>query len=308
MKLDPNSSITIDMPGSPDLHTKLGCFLVPPGQKASLADYDPAYTGGYKNRTAARRKLMENLNAMVEQQEKLYAQDSYALLIIFQAMDAAGKDSAIEHVMSGVNPQGCEVHCFKAPSDEELDHDYLWRTSKVLPERGRIGIFNRSYYEEVLVVRVHPELLERQRLPAAARGDQIWTRRFEEINGFEKYLVANGIVVLKFFLNVSREEQRRRFLARIDRPEKNWKFAIADAKERAFWREYMQAYEQMLNHTSTSWAPWLVIPADNKWFTRLMVSEAIVRSLKGLDLAFPVVSRARRKELLAIRELLEAEG
>jgi len=296
------------MPGSPDLETKLGRFLVPPGKDISLADYDPAYTGGYKNKTAARKKLAANTEALAEQQEMLYAQDSYAILIIFQALDAAGKDSAIEHVMSGVNPQGCEVHCFKAPCAEELDHDYLWRTSRVLPERGRIGIFNRSYYEEVLVVRVHPELLERQRLPPAARGKDIWPRRFEEINAFEKYLVANGIVVIKFFLNVSREEQRRRFLARIDRPEKNWKFAIADVKERSFWDEYMRAYEEMLRHTSTEWAPWLVIPADNKWFTRLIVSETIVRTLRSLDLAFPKVSKARREELLAIRALLEDEA
>jgi len=213
-------------------------------------------------------------------------------------MDAAGKDGAIKHVMSGVNPQGCQVYSFKAPSAEELDHDYLWRSARRLPERGRIGIFNRSYYEEVLVVRVHPAFLDAQQLPDSARP-MIWERRFEQINAFEKYWVENGIVVLKFFLNVSKEEQRQRFLARIDEPEKNWKFATADVKERGFWDEYQRAYQDCLNHTSTEWAPWHVVPADRKWFTRLAVSEIIVRTLKRLNLRYPEVSKQRRRELLS---------
>jgi PPK2 family polyphosphate:nucleotide phosphotransferase len=210
--------------------------------------------------------------------------------------------------MSGVNPQGCQVVSFKSPSTEELSHDYLWRCTKALPERGRIGIFNRSYYEEVLVVRVHPEFLERQKLPPAARGDQIWKRRFEEINAFEKYLAANGILPVKFFLNVSKEEQRQRFLERIERPEKNWKFSVDDARERTYWDRYQAAYEDMLNHTSSEWAPWYVIPADKKWFTRLAVSEILINRLKALNLAYPVVRQARRGELREIGAVLKQEG
>lgn len=256
--------------------------------------------------------MTDQLQAGIEQlayyQDVLYAQNTYALLIIFQAMDAAGKDGVIKHVMSGVNPQGCQVYSFKAPSDEELDHDYLWRSFKALPERGRIGIFNRSYYEETLVVRVHPEILAKQQLPAEARNDRIWQQRFEEINNFERYLFNNGIITLKFFLNVSKEEQKKRFLARINKPEKNWKFSVNDVKERGFWDDYMQAYEDVFTHTSTEWAPWHIIPADHKWFTRLAVAYFIDEKLRSLNLAYPTVSEARRQELLKVKELLEAES
>jgi PPK2 family polyphosphate:nucleotide phosphotransferase len=236
----------------------------------------------------------------------LYADNKSALLVIFQAMDAAGKDSAIKHVMSGVNPQGTQVYSFKAPSAEELDHDYLWRCHKVAPERGRIGIFNRSYYEEVLVVRVHPEILNSQGLPSdSLKG--IWRKRFEQINSFERYFVENGIHVMKFFLNVSKEEQKRRFLARIDQPEKNWKFSLGDAGERAHWDEYMEAFEQVFKHTSTKWAPWYVIPADHKWFTHVAVSDLIIAKLKSLKLSYPSVSEEHRQELLRAKEALENE-
>jgi PPK2 family polyphosphate:nucleotide phosphotransferase len=302
-------TVTVEMPGGPSLEVHVEKIQVPPGKKIALAkDYDPGYTAGYKDKQAAQRKLTANVDALCTYQDMLYAQDVYALLVIFQAMDAAGKDSAIKHVMSGVNPQGCQVVSFKTPSAEELDHDYLWRTTKALPERGRIGIFNRSYYEEVLVVRVHPEFLERQHLPPASVDADIWKRRFDEINSFEKYLVQNGIIPVKCFLNVSKEEQRRRFLERIERPEKNWKFSIADAKERALWDQYQTAYEDMLNHTSTEWAPWFVIPADKKWFTRLAVSEIVLSRLKALNLAYPVVSQERRRELHEIAAMLKKEG
>jgi PPK2 family polyphosphate:nucleotide phosphotransferase len=283
-------------------------FLVPPAGKISLKkDFDPAYTDDYPNKKEATKKLQEDIEQLAIQQDMLYAQDTYALLLIFQAMDAAGKDGTIKHVMSGVNPQGCDVSSFKAPSSEELNHDYLWRCMKRLPERGRIGIFNRSYYEEVLVVRVHPEILDAERLPPAVRGKGVWKRRFEDINTFEKYISDNGIVVLKFFLNVSKEEQKRRFLERIDRPEKNWKFSASDAKERAFWDDYQDAYEDMFNHTSTPWAPWYVIPADHKWFTRLAVAEVILHALKKLKLTYPAVSEERKKGLLEARDILEQE-
>lgn len=291
-----------------DLERYLAKLIVPPGKKIALAeDYSPSFTADFTNKKEARDQLAANTAELATYQDILYAQNTYALLLIFQAMDAAGKDGAIKHVMSGVNPQGCQVYSFKSPSAEELDHDYLWRCAKRLPERGRIGIFNRSYYEEVLVVRVHPEFLDAQQLPDSARHD-IWQRRFAQINAFEKYLVENGIVVVKFFLNVSKEEQRQRFLARIDEPEKNWKFSTADVKERGFWDDYQHAYEECLNHTSTEWAPWHVIPADRKWFTRLAVSEIIVRTLKRLNLRYPEVSESRRRELMGIRELLDAEG
>lgn len=255
----------------------------------------------------AEQMLESNKVELAEAQELLYADGRHSVLIVFQAMDAAGKDGTIKHVMSGVNPQGCQVFSFKAPSAEELDHDYLWRSMKCLPERGRIGIFNRSYYEEVLVVRVHPEFLDHQKIRPTAR-ENIWQRRYEQINAFEKYLFENGIIVLKFFLNVSKEEQKKRFLERIDQPEKNWKFSTADVKERAFWDTYQTAYEDCLNHTSTESAPWFVIPADAKWFARLTVSEIIVRTLKQLNLRYPEVSAARRQELQEIRKLLEAES
>jgi PPK2 family polyphosphate:nucleotide phosphotransferase len=306
--LDPDHKITVQITEDSELELRLKHIMAPPGQKISLRDdYDPGFTADFKNKKAAQKKLEKNIAELAECQDILYAQDTYALLIIFQAMDAAGKDSAIKHVMSGVNPQGCQVFSFKAPSAEELDHDYLWRSMKRLPERGRIGIFNRSYYEEVLVVRVHPELLDHQKIPPLAR-ENIWQHRYEQINAFEKYLFENGIIVLKFFLNVSKDEQKKRFLERIDQPEKNWKFCTADVKERGCWDDYQQAYEDCLNHTSTDWAPWFVIPADAKWFTRLAVSEIIVRALKRLNLRYPEVSEIRRQELQDIRKLLEAEG
>ncbi|HEY9908864.1 MAG TPA: polyphosphate kinase 2 family protein [Thermosynechococcaceae cyanobacterium] len=283
-------------------------LLVKPGTKVSLKDHDPRYTAQYKDKIEAVEKLQQKVEQLEALQNVLYAENSHALLIVFQAMDAAGKDSTIKYVMSGVNPQGCQVYSFKAPSAEELDHDYLWRSMRTLPERGRIGIFNRSYYEEVLVVRVHPELLDKQQLPPSARGEEIWQRRFEEINQFEKYLVRNGIIVLKFFLNVSKAEQKKRFLERIDRPEKNWKFSSADSKERGHWDEYMQAYEEMFNHTSTDAAPWYIIPADRKWFTRLAVADIICSRLAELNLQYPVLSEAQRQELLKAKEILENEA
>jgi PPK2 family polyphosphate:nucleotide phosphotransferase len=268
-----------------------------------LKDVDPADTQGLDDddKTHAKRTLQQGVEALAQLQDRLYAQDRWALLLIFQAMDAAGKDGAIKHVMSGVNPQGCQVYSFKAPSAEELDHDYLWRSMKCLPERGRIGIFNRSYYEETLVVRVHPDILARQHLPPDLVGGSIWKQRYKEMRNFERYLTGNGIVVRKFFLHVSRGEQRRRFLARIDDPSKNWKFSAADALERRHWREYMEAYEDTIRATATPDAPWYVVPADNKWFTRLVVAAAVVDALDSLDLEYPRVTRAQRKQLAAAR-------
>ena len=281
-------------------------FLVKPGKSVRLADFDPAYTAKFKSREEAIAKLAKDIERLRKYQDALYAEDKQALLIIFQAMDAAGKDGTIKHVMSGVNPQGTQVYSFKTPSAEELDHDYLWRCHKAAPERGRIGIFNRSYYEEVLVARVHPEILQSQRLPAdSLKG--IWKKRFEQINCFERYLVENGIHVMKFFLNVSKEEQKRRFLARIDRPEKNWKFSMGDAKERAHWDQYMKAFEDAFKHTSTKWAPWHVIPADNKWFTHVVVADVIVAKLKSLKVAYPKVSEQHLQELLKAKKALESE-
>lgn len=284
-------------------------FIVPPGKKISLKkDHDPGYTGKFVTKKDALQILQRGVQLLAEYQDKLYAQSTQALLVILQAMDAAGKDGTIKHVMSGLNPQGCEVYSFKAPSAEELDHDYLWRNFKVLPERGRIGIFNRSYYEEVLIARVHPEILERQQLPPELkRQKDIWKRRFGEINNFERYLVDNGISVMKFFLNVSKDEQKTRFLERIEQSEKNWKFSAADAKERAFWEDYMTAYEDMLSHTSTEWAPWHVIPADNKWFTRLAVAAVIVAKMKELDPQYPTVTEEHEQELLEAKRMLEEE-
>ncbi|HEY0408293.1 MAG TPA: polyphosphate kinase 2 family protein [Pyrinomonadaceae bacterium] len=282
-------------------------FIVPPGRNIRLRDYDPGYTGEFENKEAALLKLQEDVRRLAEYQDVLYAQNTRALLVIFQAMDAAGKDSVIEHVMSGVNPQGCQVFSFKAPSAEELDHDYLWRTQKALPERGRIGIFNRSYYEEVLIVRVHPEILNQQQLPTEAKGHDIWKRRFEQINNFERYLDENGISVLKFFLNVSKAEQKSRFLKRIMTPEKNWKFSLTDVKERGFWDQYMEAYEDMFNHTSTEHAPWHIIPADHKWFTRAAVADVIISKLQSLRLSYPTVNEEHWQNLLKAKEILENE-
>jgi PPK2 family polyphosphate:nucleotide phosphotransferase len=283
-------------------------FMVPPHKKIRLKDYDTAYKGKFKDKEEAANKLEKDICRLAEYQNVLYAQNTYALLIIFQAMDAAGKDGTIRHVMSGVNPQGTQVYSFKSPSSEELDHDYLWRTSRALPERGRIGIFNRSYYEEVLVVRVHPEILELQQLPPESKKKGIWKRRFEEINNFERYLVHNGIHILKFFLNVSKEEQKRRFLARIDTPEKNWKFSFGDAHEREHWDEYMAAFEDAFSHTSTTHAPWYIIPADNKWFAHAAVADVIVSKLKSLNLRYPQVGEAHLEELQKAKALLENES
>jgi len=281
---------------------------VPPGQQIDLRkEYDPGCTDHFLSKEDAQGQLETGIQNLAEQQVKLYAQNTYALLIILQAMDAAGKDSTIKHVMSGVNPQGVVVKSFRVPSEEELDHDYLRRNFLELPNRGNIGIFNRSYYEEVLVVRIHPEFLDRQHLPPQLKGRDIWERRYEEINNFEKYLTDNGIVVLKFFLNISKETQRKRFLERVDQPDKNWKFSAADILERRYWDSYMDAYEEMFNHTSTSWAPWYIIPADHKWFTRLAVVSVINSTLEGLKLAYPEVSPEQKEALIKAKEEMEQE-
>lgn len=282
-----------------------GAFRVDHSKGFRLADFDPDDCSGLDaTKDGSAEKLAAGVARLAELQEKLYAQDRWSVLLVFQAMDAAGKDGTIKHVLSGVNPQGCQVHSFKAPSEEELDHDFLWRCAVRLPERGRIGIFNRSYYEEVLVVRVHPRILASQRLPEGHVGKKVWEHRFESIAAFEEHLARNGTVILKFFLNVSKDEQRRRFLERLTNPEKNWKFAEADVRERQHWDDYMQAYEEAIRATATAHAPWYVVPADKKWFTRLVVSDAIVDALEGLDLSFPKVDAARRAELeLARREL-----
>jgi PPK2 family polyphosphate:nucleotide phosphotransferase len=282
-------------------------YRVHPGRSFRLSDHDPADTNGMESRKEAKTRLEKGVERMRELQEMLYAQDCWALLLIFQAMDAAGKDSTIEHVMSGVNPQGCEVYSFKAPSAEELDHDFMWRTSRRVPERGRIGIFNRSYYEEVLVVRVHESILRAQHLHSSLVTPDIWQKRYQDISNLELYFARNGVLVRKFFLNVSKEEQRQRFLARLDEPEKNWKFSVGDVKERAHWDRYMEAYEQAIGATSSEHAPWYVIPADRKWFMRMAVAEIIVETLEGMHLHFPELSEEKRAELMAARKLLEAE-
>lgn len=284
-------------------------YIVKPGSRISLVkDYNPGYKCEFHQKGDAVRKLKAGIFQLAKYQDILYAQNNYSLLIIFQAMDAAGKDSTIKHVMSGVNPQGCQVFSFKAPSEEELDHDYLWRSMRALPERGRIGIFNRSYYEELLIVRVHPEILKKQQLPIFPKGDQIWKQRFEEINNFEKYLVNNGVIVLKFFLNVSKSVQRKRFLERIDSPEKNWKFSASDLQERSFWDDYMNAYEEVFNHTSTEFAPWYIVPADRKWFTRLIVADIICQKLQELNLQYPKISEEYKRKLSEAKKALEAES
>ena len=282
-------------------------YRVTKGKAFRLRDHDPGDTHGLvdEQKEEAREMLQRAVIELARLQEMLYAQDRWAVLLVFQAMDAAGKDGTIKHVMSGVNPQGCQVYSFKQPSAEELDHDFLWRSQKCIPERGRIGIFNRSYYEETLVVRVHPELLVRQHIPPSLVTKDVWKERFEDIAAYEHYLSRNGVVVRKFFLNVSREEQRRRFLARIEDADKNWKFSMADAREREHWNDYMRAYEDTIRGTATKHAPWFVVPADNKWFTRLVVAAAVIDALYGLDLAFPAVDAAKRRELLATRKVLE---
>jgi PPK2 family polyphosphate:nucleotide phosphotransferase len=278
------------------------------GRHFRLKDVDPRDTGGYESKEKAQAHLKRGVERLAALQERLYAQDSWAVLVVLQAMDAAGKDSTIEHVMSGVNPQGCEVHSFKQPSREELDHDYLWRAHARVPERGRIGIFNRSYYEEVLVVRVHPELVEAQRLPRPLVTTRLFEERYEDINAFEKYLDRNGVVIRKFFLHVSREEQRRRFLDRLDQKEKEWKFSLSDVAERRRWDDYMSAYEDMIRATAKPHAPWHVVPADHKWYARAVVASTIVSTLESLDLKFPTIDPAKRRELKAVRRALEKEG
>ena len=284
-------------------------FRVAEGKKLILKNHKTDFTGDYQDKTEAKEDLEKNVARLSELQDVLYAQNTQALLIIFQAMDAAGKDGAIKHVMSGLNPQGCQVFSFKQPSTEELDHDYLWRCAKNTPERGRLGIFNRSYYEEVLIVRVHKEILQSQLLPKDVKNDKnIWKKRFGQIRNFETYLAENGIEVVKFFLNVSKEEQKKRFLARIEEPEKNWKFSATDAKERAFWDDYMKAYEEAIAETSTEKSPWYIVPADKKWFTRVAVSEIIAKKLESMDLQYPQVSEAHREDLLKAKEVLESEN
>lgn len=284
-------------------------FRVDSGKGFRLKDVDPGHTLWFKSedKEKAREVLRAGVEALADLQDRLYAQDQWAVLLIFQAMDAAGKDGAIKHVMSGINPQGCQVFSFKSPTSEELDHDFLWRTAKNLPERGRIGIFNRSYYEEVLVVRVHPEILAKQKLPEKRVTKRVWKERYEDIAAHERYLARNGVVVRKFFLNVSKAEQKKRFLERLQRPEKNWKFSTADAKERGHWKDYMRAYEDMIRATAAPWAPWIVVPADKKWFARLVVAAAVGDAMQELGLEFPEVTAAQKQELAAARKALESE-
>jgi PPK2 family polyphosphate:nucleotide phosphotransferase len=290
-------------------------FRVPPGKRIKLKDYDPGWmhTKELKNlgkeavKERAQQILQENLVELAEAQELLWASDTHSVLVIFQAMDAAGKDGTIKHVMSGVNPQGCQVFSFKRPSDEELDHNFLWRYMKALPERGRIGIFNRSYYEEVLVVKVHPEILERQKLPQGKRGKGFWQDRYDDLNQFERHLIRNGTLILKFFLNVSKAEQKRRFMERLEDPEKHWKFSAADLVERGYWDDYMKAFEDALNATSTEWAPWYVIPADNKWITRAVVADILSSAIQGLKLSYPTVTEEQEQALAVAREKLLGE-
>ena len=281
-------------------------FRVTDGSGFRLKDIDPGDTLDYgsEDKPRAKEALAMGIEALAELQDKLYAQDRWGLLIIFQAMDAAGKDGAIKHVMSGVNPQGCEVYSFKSPSAEDLDHDYMWRCLKCLPERGRIGIFNRSYYEEALVVRVHPEFLEKQKLPPQVVTKDIWKDRFQDIRSIERYLTRNGIAIRKIFLHVSKKEQKQRFLERLENPEKNWKFSANDAKEREFWNDYMNAYEDVIRETATKDAPWYVVPADNKWFTRVVVAAAIIDALASLDLSYPKVGKEKQQELAAAKRAL----
>ncbi len=287
-------------------------FLAEPGRKVRLRDFDPGWAGKGEFAELTRAELKARAHEflasqtadLADAQERLYAADADSVLVVLQAMDAAGKDGAIKHVMSGVNPQGCQVFAFKKPSSEELDHNFLWRYMRSLPERGRIGIFNRSYYEDVLVVRVHPELLELQRLPKGRRGDRFWAERYDDINRFERHLVRNGTLVLKFFLHVSKGEQKRRFLERIENPDKHWKFSFADLKERERWGDYHAAFEQLLEHTSTKWAPWWVIPADHKWITRAMVAAIITHEIEKLKPTLPVVSAEKRRLIARARKLL----
>jgi PPK2 family polyphosphate:nucleotide phosphotransferase len=283
-------------------------FRITKGKGFQLKDYDPGDTCGLKlTKGEAAELLQQGTDWLALEQDMLYAQDRWSLLLVFQAMDAAGKDSTIKHVMSGVNPQGCQVFSFKQPSQEDLSHDFMWRYSKCLPERGRIGIFNRSYYEEVLIVRVHEEILKRQKIPQSLVGKRIWDERLADIAHFEDYLTRQGVVVLKFFLQVSREEQKKRFMKRLDTPEKNWKFSASDVHERRFWGDYMRAYQEAIRATASEHAPWFVVPADNKWFTRLVVAAAIVEAVENLDLTYPKVGAEKKKELATARAALARE-
>jgi len=283
-------------------------FRIESGRGFRLKDFDPADTHGFKSKQKAEDRLAHDIERLSDLQQKLYAQDRWALLVVLQAMDAAGKDGTVKHVMSGVNPEGCDVVSFKTPTPEELDHDYLWRTTLRLPERGRIGIFNRSYYEDVLILRVHPELLETNKLPPSLISGKVWKERYEDINAYERHLARNGTVILKFFLHLSREEQLKRFLARLDHPEKNWKFSLADVRERGYWKKYQKAYEEAIRTTATRRAPWYVVPADHKWFARLVVAAAIVEQLQALHLSYPVIDKDKRRELAAAKETLLGES
>ena len=295
------------------LQDTLDMIRVKPGKKFRLKDHDPAWAGDpnipkKERKTFAEKILSEDLTALAKAQDLLYASDSYAILLVFQAMDAAGKDSTIKHVMSGVNPQGCQVVSFKHPSVEELDHNFLWRYAKALPERGRIGIFNRSYFEEVLVVKVHPAILANQRIPGGKPKKDVWQARYDDINNFERHLTQNGTVILKFFLHLSKEEQRKRFLERLNDPGKHWKFSDSDMRERGYWDDYMRAYEDCLSATSTEWATWHVIPADYKWVTRAMVATIITTAIQGLDLKYPEVTREKQQQIAAAKKELEETG
>jgi len=291
------------------VHKFIKPYVVKSGESFRLKDHDPGDTHHLKSgdKPEAKRMLDDGVVLLNEMQDKLYAQSNWGLLLIFQAMDAAGKDSTIKHVMSGVNPQGVDVFSFKEPSTEEMAHDFLWRTNRCLPARGKIGIFNRSYYEEVLVVRVHPELLEKQKIPKDLRGEHFWKNRYEDINAFERYLTRNGIAIRKFFLNVSKKEQKRRFLERLDNPKKNWKFSAADVQERKCWDDYQAAYEKMIRNTATQHAPWVMVPADNKWFSRLLVVATVVDALSEMNLEYPKMSEEKMASLKAARKELEKD-
>jgi PPK2 family polyphosphate:nucleotide phosphotransferase len=282
-------------------------YRIDDGKHFRLKDVDPADTGHWRSVDEAKDQLQKDIARMEELQSMLYAQDRWSLLLIFQALDAAGKDGTIKHVMSGVNPEGCQVHSFKAPSETELQHDFLWRTTRHLPERGHIGIFNRSYYEEVLVVRVHPKVLEGELLPPPLVTKDVWKERFEDIHAFERHMARNGTVIRKFFLHLSKKEQKKRFLARLDEPEKHWKFSEGDIHEREYWDDYQEAFQDMIRHTASKHAPWYVVPADNKWFTHLVVAAAIVETLQELNLCYPKVDAAKRKEIAAARKLLSGK-
>jgi PPK2 family polyphosphate:nucleotide phosphotransferase len=292
-----------------NIHKFIAPYVIEDGSKFRLKHHSPADTHHWKSedKPEAKKWLEQGVAFLSEMQDMLYAQSNWGLLLIFQAMDAAGKDGTIKHVLSGVNPQGVDVFSFKAPSSEEIAHDFLWRTNRCLPPRGKIGIFNRSYYEEVLIVRVHPELLEKQKIPKEFREEHFWRNRYEDITAFEKYLTRNGIAIRKFFLNISRKEQKRRFLERLDNPEKNWKFSAADVRERQCWNDYQAAYEKMIRNTASKHAPWVLVPADNKWFTRLLVVATIVDALSGMNLEYPKLSEQQRAELRAARKQLERQ-